>query len=69
MPSFFALIPHLHTAHWDVRFMAPLVLAGAVGAFLGARLTSLYVPSGKIKQAFGALIVLVTLYKIYSLIR
>lgn len=68
-PSFSALIPHLQTAHWDVGFMAPLILAGAVGAFLGARVTSLYVPSGKIKQAFSVLIIIVTLYKIYSLIK
>lgn len=68
-PSFSALIPHLQTAQWDMGLMAPLLLAGAVGAFLGARLTSLYVPGGKIKQAFAVLIVVVTLYKLYSLIR
>lgn len=68
-PSFSALMPHLQTAQWDFALMAPLLIAGAVGSFLGARVTSLYVPSGKIKQAFGVLIVVVTLYKLYSLLR
>lgn len=35
----------------------------------GARITSLYVPSGRIKQAFGVLIVIVIFYKIYTLIK
>lgn len=68
-PSFSALMPHLQTAQWDAGLTVPLLLAGAIGSFLGARITSLYVPSGKIKQAFGVLIVVVTLYKLYSLIR
>lgn len=67
-PSFSALIPHLQTAQWNPGLMLPLLLTGALGAFLGARITSLYMPSGKIKQAFGVLIVVMTLYKIYSLI-
>lgn len=67
-PSFSALIPHLQTAQWDVGLMAPLLLVGAIGAFFGARLTSLYVPGGKIKQAFAVLIVIVTLYKIWTLL-
>lgn len=68
-PSFSSLLPHLSTARWDVSLMIPLLFAGAIGSFLGARITSLYVPSGRIKQAFGVLIVIVTLYKIYTLIK
>lgn len=68
-PSFSSLIPHLGTAHWDVSLMIPLLAAGAIGSFIGARITSLYVPGAKIKQLFGILIVLVTLYKIYTLLR
>lgn len=68
-PSFSAMIPHLTTAHWNVSLMIPLLAVGAIGSFLGARITSLYVPSGRIKQAFGVLIVIVTLYKIYTLIK
>lgn len=67
-PSFSALIPHLSTAQWDTSLMIPLLIAGAIGSFLGARITSLYVPSGRIKQLFGILIVITTLYKIYTLI-
>ncbi|MCG2709892.1 MAG: sulfite exporter TauE/SafE family protein [Thermodesulfovibrionales bacterium] len=68
-PSFSSLIPHLKTAQWDAGLMVPLLIAGAIGSFIGARITSLYVPSAKIKKLFGILIVLVTLYKIYTLLR
>lgn len=68
-PSFSSLIPHLGTAHWDINLMIPLLAAGAIGSFIGARITSLYVPSSKIKQIFGILIVFVTMYKLYTLIK
>jgi uncharacterized membrane protein YfcA len=67
-PSFSSLIPHISTARWDVKLMIPLLIAGAIGSFLGARITSLYVPSVRVKQIFGVLIVITTLYKIYTLI-
>ncbi len=67
-PSFSALIPHLSTANLDVNMTIWLVLVGAVGSFLGARLTSLYVPSVRLKQLFGVLIVVMTIYKIYTLL-
>jgi uncharacterized membrane protein YfcA len=67
-PSFSALIPHIGTAQWDMHLALPLLVAGAVGSFLGARLTSLYVPSGRLKQIFGILIVVMTAYKIYTLV-
>lgn len=68
-PSFSALIPHLSTAHWNAGLTIPLLIAGAIGSFVGARVTSLYVPSRRIKQLFGILIVITTLYKIYTLMR
>jgi uncharacterized membrane protein YfcA len=67
-PSFSSLIPHIPTAQWDMGLGLPLLVAGAVGSFLGARLTSLYVPSGRLKQIFGVLIVVMTAYKIYTLV-
>ena len=66
-PSFSSLIPHIGTAQWDMDLALPLLIAGAIGSFLGARLTSLYVPSGRLKQIFGVLIVVMTAYKIYTL--
>jgi uncharacterized membrane protein YfcA len=66
-PSFSALIPHLSTAHWNLNLTFILVIIGAIFSFLGARATSLYVPSGRIKQVFGILIVIVTAYKITSI--
>jgi hypothetical protein len=67
-PSFSSLIPHIGTAQWDMDLALPLLVAGAIGSFLGARLTSLYVPSGRLKQIFGVLIVVMTAYKIYTLV-
>lgn len=45
-----------------------LLLVGAIGSFGGARVTSLYVPGGRLKQMFGVLIVIMTLYKIYIML-
>lgn len=67
-PSFSSLIPHMSAARFDLQLTAALLLVGAAGSFLGARLTSLYVPSGRIKQFFGVLIVIMTVYKIYTLL-
>lgn len=67
-PSFSALIPHLGTAIWDPALTISLIVVGAAGAFAGARITSLYVPSGRLKQLFGILIVVMTAYKIYTLV-
>jgi uncharacterized membrane protein YfcA len=38
-------------------------LVGAIGSFVGARITSLYVPGKRLKQTFGVLIVVMTAYK------
>jgi uncharacterized protein len=67
-PSFSALLPHLSTAQWDGNLTIALLLAGAIGAFVGARITSLYLPSQRLKQLFGVLIVVITAYKIVTLI-
>ena len=44
-----------------------LVIVGAIGSFVGARITSLYVPGRRLKQLFGLLIVVMTAYKIYQI--
>jgi len=67
-PSFSALIPHLATATIDMNLAIWLLIAGAVGAFLGARITSLYVPGSRLKQLFGLLIVVTTAYKLYTIL-
>ena len=66
-PSFSALIPHLSTAQFDAKLTIALLVVGGIGAFIGARITSLYVPSQKLKQLFGILIVIMTLYKVYRM--
>lgn len=65
-PSFSALLPHLATAHVDVRLTLLLLVIGAAGSFVGARITSLYVPGRRLKQIFGLLIVVMTAYKIFQ---
>lgn len=66
--SFSALIPHLATARLDLNLTVTLLVVGALGSFVGARITSLYMPSARIKQIFGVLIVVMTLYKIWTLL-
>lgn len=66
-PSFSSYLPHMGTARLDATLTVTLLLVGALGSYLGSQLTSLYVPSVRIKQLFGVLIVLVTLYKLSTL--
>lgn len=67
-PSFSALIPHLKTAQISWNLTAVLLVIGALGSFLGARITSLYIPGQRVKQIFGVLILITTLYKVYTLL-
>lgn len=67
-PSFSALIPHIGTARVDLTLAAILIVVGAVGSFLGARITSLYVPGKRLKQGFGVLIVVMTAYKLFQIL-
>lgn len=67
MTMFSAPIPHWSTAALDVELTTLLLAAGALGAFAGARVTSLYVPGDRLRQLFGVLIVTMTLYKVYDL--
>ena len=67
-PSFSALIPHLATAQFDVKLTIALLIVGGIGAFVGARITSVYMQNKRLKQLFGVLIVIMTLYKVYSLL-
>lgn len=67
-PSFSALLPHLATAKVDLTLAAVLVVIGAIGSFAGARITSLYVPSKRLKQGFGVLIVVMTAYKLLQML-
>lgn len=68
-PSFSALIPHLKTAQIPWNLAAILLVVGALGSFFGARVTSLYIPGKRVKQIFGILILLTTIYKVYTLLR
>ena len=68
LPSFTALVPHLGTADVDLGLAAVLVVAGAAGSFLGARLTSRFVSGPTLKRMFGILIVVMTAVKVVSIL-
>ena len=44
-PSFSALLPHLATAQWTAGQTVPLLVAGAVGAFIGAKVSARSFPA------------------------
>lgn len=67
-PSFSALLPHVRTAQFDGRLTALLLIVGAAASYVGARLTSRYLPGARIKQIFGLLLVVTTVYKIWTLL-
>lgn len=67
-PSFSALIPHLSSAEFHLGLTVALLMAGAAGSFAGARITSLWVPGSRIKQSFGVLIVVMTAYKLATML-
>ena len=67
LPSFTALVPHLGSAAVDLQLAAVLVVVGAAGSFLGARLTSRFVSGPALKRAFGILIVVMTAVRIVTL--
>jgi uncharacterized protein len=66
-PSFSSLLPHLATAQWDLRTAVPLLIAGAIGSFLGAKASAMWVPSVRLKQMFGVVIVVMTGYRIWQM--
>ena len=53
---------------FDINITLGLIIVGAIGSFLGARLSSTYLPSQRVKQLFGVLIVVMTVYRIYMFI-
>lgn len=67
-PSFSALLPHLSSAQFDPTLTWLLIIFGAAGSFAGAKITSLYLPGSRVKQMFGILIVVMTIYKVYTLL-
>ncbi len=66
-PSFSALLPHLKTAIWDPALTIILLVVGAGMSFIGARITSNFVPNQRLKRMFGSLIVIMTAYKLFTL--
>ncbi len=67
-PSFSALLSHSGTAQWDASVAVPLLVVGAIGSFLGARISARWVPGDRLKQLFAVLIVVVTAYRVARLL-
>ncbi|MEM3380372.1 MAG: sulfite exporter TauE/SafE family protein [Fervidicoccaceae archaeon] len=67
-PSFSALIPRLGNISMDLQLTAILLITSTIASYGGARITSKYVPSILLKKLFGLLIVVMTLYRIFSLV-
>lgn len=62
--SFSALLPHWGHAQLDSSLAVPLILAGAIGSFWGARLASHKVPERFLRQVLLAVILAVTVYRL-----
>ncbi|MEM3254536.1 MAG: hypothetical protein QW765_05660 [Fervidicoccaceae archaeon] len=52
----------------DLQLTAILLITSTIASYGGARITSKYVPSILLKKLFGLLIVVMTLYRIFSLV-
>lgn len=66
--SFAATLPHLGHAQIDATLAVPLVVAGAVGSFVGARLAGSIVSDRHLRHVFGVLVVGITLYRLVRLV-
>lgn len=67
-PSFSAFIPHIPTMRIDPLFLLAVVAVGSAAAYAGARATVRYVKGKTLRQIFGLVIVIMTLYKIMTLL-
>ncbi len=68
-PSFSAFIPHIPTMRVDLPLLLAVVAAGSAASYAGARTTAKYVKGKTLRQIFGLVIVVMTLYKILTLLR
>lgn len=67
-PSFSALIPRLGNMSVDLTTATTLLIVSTVASYLGARVTSKYVPSATLRKLFGLLIVVMTLYRLLTIL-
>jgi len=66
--SFVALLPRLAGADFDPMLTTALLVAGALGALLGAYLSSHYASEKMLKYFFATVVILLSVYKIYTLL-
>lgn len=64
--SFSAVVPHWSHMQIDFTLAAPLVLAGALGSFIGARLATRQVPEAHLRKILLAVVLGATAYRLAS---
>lgn len=67
-PSFTALIPRLSNITFELPTAAALLTASTAASYIGARVTSKYIPSTTLKKLFVLLILAMTSYRLTTLI-
>ncbi|MEM0504789.1 MAG: sulfite exporter TauE/SafE family protein [Sulfolobales archaeon] len=67
-PSFSALIPRLGNISIDLAMAFILLIVSTLASYLGARITSKYMPGATLKKLFGLLIVVMTLYRLLTIL-
>ena len=65
--SFSAIVPHWSHMQLDASMALPLILSGAVGSFVEARLATKRVPEDHLRRILLVVIVAATLYRIARL--
>ena len=61
--SFAAMLPHSDEMHLDLAMVVPLLIAGALGSYLGGWIASRDVPDRFFRYIFAAVILFTTLYR------
>ena len=66
--SFSAVLPHWSTMQLDFWMDVPLILAGALGSFIGARLATRRIPEAHLRKVLLAVILSATVYRLARLL-
>jgi len=65
--SFSAVLPHWSNMQLDFWMAVPLLLSGALGSFIGARLATRQIPEASLRKILLAVILVATLYQLARL--
>lgn len=65
--SFSAVLPHWSNMQLDFWMAVPLILSGALGSFIGARLATRQIPEAYLRKILLAVILVATVYRLARL--